>query len=180
MLDGTRHTCVLYSDDHGETWGLGARAAASNSIREFGMAPTAAGEVYVNVRAQAGDRRLVTLSRDCGESFDPFREDPILLEPRCHAGLIRHPTGALLFSNPAVAWGSSARGSETRRTMTVRLSADDGKTWSAGLVLWPGPAAYSDLAVAADGAVLCLYERGDRGPYETVTLARFSLDMLRQ
>ena len=57
--------------------------------------------------------------------------------------------------------------------MTVRLSPDDGKTWPAALVLHPGPAAYSCLAVLPDGTVACLYERGDRRPYETITLARF-------
>lgn len=180
ILSGARHTCVLYSDDHGETWKLGARAAVSDSIREFGMALTAAGELYVNVRAQAGSRRIVTLSRDHGGSFDPFREDPALLEPRCHAGLVRHPEGLLLFSNPAVAWDASTKGAAARRAMTVRLSADDGETWSAGSTLWAGPAGYSDLAVAADGSVLCLYERGERDTHETVTLTHVSLDALRQ
>ena len=180
ILNGTRHTCVLYSDDHGETWSLGARACLSNSIREFGMARTAAGHVYVNVRAQAGDRRLVALSRDRGESFGPFREDPALREPRCHAGLCRHPDGALLFANPAVAWDAATKGAGARKAMTVRSSDDDGETWSAGRLIWPGPAGYSDLAVTADGTVLCLYERGERSTHETVTLARSSLDPLRQ
>ena len=62
--------------------------------------------------------------------------------------------------------------------MTVRVSYDECKTWSAGKVLHPGPSAYSDLAVAADGTVLCLYERGGEHAYETITLARFTTDWL--
>ena len=51
-----------------------------------------------------------------------------MVEPVCQASLIRYEwgrgdaTGVLLFSNPA---------DEKRRVkMTVRLSKDDGKTWS--------------------------------------------------
>jgi sialidase-1 len=70
-----------------------------------------------------------------------------------------------LFCNPA---------SAGRDTLTVRVSGDGARTWSAGRVLEPGRAAYSDLAVAPDGSVLCLFERGEESPYERLTLARFA------
>ncbi len=60
--------------------------------------------------------------------------------------------------------------------MTVRLSADRCRTWSIAELLHAGPSAYSDLALAPDGQVCCLFERGDAHPYERITLARFSLD----
>jgi len=62
--------------------------------------------------------------------------------------------------------------------MTVRISYDECRTWNAGRVLFPGPSAYSDLAMAPDMTGLCLYERGDQHPYQTLTLARFDLDWL--
>jgi sialidase-1 len=62
--------------------------------------------------------------------------------------------------------------------MTVRVSEDEGQTWNAGKVLHPGPSAYSDLAVAKDQSILCLYEKGQYTPYETITLARFNLAWL--
>ena len=77
--------------------------------------------------------------------------------------------GRILFSNPA---------SLKREKMTVRLSYDDGKTWPVAKELHAGPAAYSCLAVLPDGSVACLYERGVKHPYETITLARFSLEWL--
>jgi sialidase-1 len=98
--------------------------------------------------------------------------DDELVEPVCQAGLIgfrRVPRTLLVFSNPA---------STERRNMTVKLSADEGKTWPAARLLHPGPAAYSSLAVLADGRIACLYERGEKGPYEKITLARFSLAWL--
>jgi sialidase-1 len=76
----------------------------------------------------------------------------------------------LVFANPA---------SKKRERMTVRFSPDDGKTWPASRVLHDGPAAYSCLAVLPDGGVGCLYERGDKGPYETITFARMSLDWIK-
>jgi sialidase-1 len=58
--------------------------------------------------------------------------------------------------------------------MTIRLSADDGRTWPAERVLHAGPAAYSCLVVLPSGVMGCLYERGEKQPYENITFARFS------
>ena len=44
--------------------------------------------------------------------------------------------------------------------------------------LYDGPSAYSDLGVAPDLTILCLYERGADGPYEHLTLARFDVGWL--
>ena len=68
--------------------------------------------------------------------------------------------------------------SKKRERMTVRLSRDEGKTWSAGRVLHEGPAAYSCLSVLPDGSVGCLYERGRSRPYETITIAKFPPEWL--
>jgi sialidase-1 len=77
--------------------------------------------------------------------------------------------GGLLFSNPA---------SKKRERMTIRLSRDEGKTWSFAKVLYDGPSAYSCLAVLPDGGIGRLYERGRKHAYETITLVRFSLEWL--
>jgi sialidase-1 len=55
----------------------------------------------------------------------------------------------------------------------VRLSRDEGKTWAFAKVLHAGPAAYSCLTVLPGGEIGCLYERGDKDAYETITWARF-------
>jgi sialidase-1 len=62
--------------------------------------------------------------------------------------------------------------------MTVRVSLDEGKTWPIKRVLWPGPAAYSCLAMLPDGALACLFEAGDHNPYERIVLARIGRDRL--
>jgi sialidase-1 len=110
---------------------------------------------------------------DGGDSFSTPVEDPELVEPVCQASIVRYPgeRGGILFSNPA---------STKRERMTVRLSRDEGKTWAHARVLNTGPSAYSCLAVLPDGTVACLYERGERSPYETLTLARFPLNWLTE
>ena len=84
----------------------------------------------------------------------------------CQAALITTPQGRLVFSNPA---------SEKRERMTVRASRDAGKTWETVRVLHEGPAAYSALVALRDGGVGCLYERGEKSSYETMTFARLRL-----
>lgn len=98
------------------------------------------------------------------------------MEPVCQAAIdrLRWPEGdtpgMILLSNPA---------SQTRRErLTVRGSFDDGRTWPASFLLHAGPAAYSDLAVIADGQIACIYEAGGKRPYETIRLVRFAADRL--
>ena len=64
------------------------------------------------------------------------------------------------------------------KRLTVRLSYDECRSWSPGKVLYDGPSAYSDLCIASDRSICCLYERGKERPYEGITFARFSLEWL--
>ena len=131
----------------------------------------AAGErtVYLNCRNRrgAGDRRAVAWSTDGGESFAGFRRDEALIEPVCQGSVATSADGrTLYFCNPS---------SLTRENLTLRRSDDGGRTWAASRTVYAGPAAYSDLAVLADGTVLCLYERGTASPYEEIALARTTI-----
>ena len=100
-----------------------------------------------------------------------------LVEPRCQASVLRYDwpggkePGRILFSNPA----------GIRRTnLTVRVSYDDGKSWSAGRTLNGGPSAYSCLAVLPDKSIGCLYECGRTNACERISLVRFPLAWLEQ
>ncbi len=84
----------------------------------------------------------------------------------------------MLFSNPHTL-GLDREGHEiparrgNRESLCIKLSRDDGKTWTINKVLDPGKAAYSDLAVLPDETILCLYE-ADR----SIDCARFNLEWL--
>ncbi|MBM4018891.1 MAG: exo-alpha-sialidase [Planctomycetes bacterium] len=163
---------AIYSDDGGAAWKLGG--TIGDKVNECQVVELADGTLLMNMRSYAGKNcRRVSTSRDGGITWTPAADEPALAEPVCQAALIRFadprdPSRALLaFSNPA---------STKREKMTARLSPDEGKSWPAAGVIWPGPAAYSALAALPDKRLACLYERGDKSAYEKITLARFTVD----
>lgn len=170
-----RHSHVIVSDDHGETWRIGG------IIDEEGTNESVAvelddGVVYLNCRDQARrGRRIVARSGDGGLTFGIPKVDPVLVEPACQGSAVRIGENAatVVFANPA---------STTRDHLTVRLSHDGCRTWDDGRVIETGPAAYCDLASITDlsgqAVVLCLYETGADRPYDRIVLARMSLDWI--
>jgi sialidase-1 len=115
------------------------------------------------------NRRALARSRDGGESWSPLELDEALLEPVCQASLISDK-GTMYFANPA---------STRRERLTVKASRDNGRTWTGGRVLHEGPAAYSCLAALGGGALGCLFECGERSPYESIVFARFAAKWAR-
>jgi sialidase-1 len=186
---GHRPSCVslIYSDDQGRTWERGdivVPQAAVKNPSETVCVELSDGRVLFNVRNEAErHRRMVSISPDGAGGWSPPVFDEALLEPVCMAGMIRHPAGVLYVSpcptEDAHPWPGSPN--LLRQCLTVRLSRDECRTWPVRKVLEPGWAGYSDLAVLADGTILCLYECDivtqmcdDR----YLRLARFDLDWL--
>ena len=169
------NSVVGYSDDHGKTWKLGALVPTQGGTNECQVAQLADGSLLINMRGMTGNVRKIARSRDGGATWSELQEDPTLVEPRCQGSLQLYTdrlTGdkdRLLFANPA---------SVERKNMTVRLSYDEGRTWPVAMTLHAGPAAYSCLTVLADLTVGCLYECGEKKPYEKITFARFSAEWL--
>ena len=156
---------VIYSDDHGATWKIGA--VHDEKTNESTVVELADGTILQNMRSYHGRNcRAIATSKDGGLSFGPLTLATNLVEPVCQASMLRAKSGEILFANPA---------STKREKMTIQISKDDAKTWTVSQVLHAGPSAYSCLAQLADGTVLCLYERGETSAYEKVTLARFQL-----
>ncbi|MFN0171452.1 MAG: exo-alpha-sialidase [Bryobacteraceae bacterium] len=164
---------VIYSDDHGAHWKVGG-VIPWLDVDEPQAVELADGGILMNMRSGKAVRRRITgLSRDGGESFSARRVDESLIEPPCQASLLRYtrkPKNRLLFSNPA--------DREQRIRMTVKLSYDEGATWPVSRELHSGPSAYSVLAVLPGMRIACIYERGHRQPYETITFAQFPLEWL--
>ncbi len=166
---------IIYSDDNGATWRLGGRAPQPQ-VNECEVVEISGGALLLNMRSYSpGERaRQVAISVDGGITWTDQRSDPALIEPICQASIIgcsnKGPSESqlVLFANPA---------SKTQRVnMTLRASLDDGDTWTSQITLHAGPSAYSDLAVAPDGRILCLYEGGESHPYEFLRLAFVELD----
>ncbi len=176
--DPTRHpfrSHVIYSDDHGRNWQLGG--TTGEMVNECTLEELAGGTLLLNMRSYHGKhRRALSRSEDGGLTWSEIALDPTLIEPVCQASLLRYTwpkgkrKGILLFSNPA---------SDKREKMTVRWSEDEGISWSQGRLLHSGPSAYSSLAVLKNREIGCLYECGEKKPYEKIVFALFSISWLK-
>jgi sialidase-1 len=163
----------FYSDDHGKTWKLSATVTYPGG-NESTAAETSTGSLLMNCRNQSGDvkSRLLAFSSDAGETWERVEVASDLPDPVCQGSMIDYRRGnkpVLLFVN--------ANSQTKREKLTVRLSQDDGKSWSSGREIYPGPAAYSDLVIQQDGQIGVLYERDN---YTTITYTHFPYDWLAQ
>lgn len=165
---------TMYSDDHGLTWKHG-RPMYENLTDECQAVETSDGRVYMTLRPRRGapKKRGHSWSDDGGHSWSLIELDENLPDPYCEGSIIRarqshglQPSQIILVSIPRKAG---------RNQITARLSKDEAQTWSVSKVLYPGPSAYSDLAIAEDGKVLCLFEADN---YSKFILAKFELDWL--
>lgn len=170
---------TIYSDDHGRTWRAGdiavPNAGEFNSPNETMLTELSDGRVMLVTRSiSKANRKIVTIGPNGATGWErPFFHDQ-LWEPRCMASIVAHPArpGLLLFSNPHTL-PADPGGKSARENLSIKVSRDDGRTWPENKTLDAAPSAYSDLAVLADGTVLCLYEaRND------IRLARFNLEWL--
>ena len=169
---------IIFSDDNGASWNLGGRTPRPQ-VNECEVVEISGGRLLLNMRSYAPDARArqVALSADGGIIWTDQRSDPALIEPICQASIIDYPnedstaSALLLFANPASA--------SERANMTLRGSHDEGGAWPGQIALHAGPSAYSDLAVAPDGRILCLYEGGEQQPYEFLRLASIELESAR-
>jgi sialidase-1 len=166
-------TSTIFSDDGGKTWKRGAIAVPNTkewvNPNETVAAELSDGRVMLNVRSESPNhRRLVVTSPDGTGDWGKPSFDETLYEPICMASLLSLGGGRLVFTNPDSKPTTPEGKPRERRNLTVRLSGDDGKTWSASRVIDAGPSGYSDLAAGRDGALYCLYERAGG-----LTLVRF-------
>ena len=189
-------TATIFSDDAGKTWQAGNIAvpdtAAWINPNETVAIELNDGRVMLNVRNESKThRRLVTTSPDGATGWSTPRFDDALLEPICMGGIVRYRHGEqnlILFCNPHnldKEKGQPEPGkSRDRKNVSVKISRDEGQTWSVHKSIEPGPSMYSDIAVTRAGTILCFYGRsGDNQGMAAfaggrLTVARFNLEWL--
>lgn len=162
---------ILYSDDHGETWHIGAISDRAGS-NESSVMEMADGTVYLNSRSQSSlGKRFTARSTDGGESFYETGWDPLLYDPVCEASVIRftdeydHDRNRIIFTNPT----------NDRYNLAVKLSYDEGYSWSFSKVIKTGFTAYSDNVIADDDNILTVIEVDG---YTDLILARYNLEWI--
>ena len=168
-LDNGMH--IFGSDDHGESWYLietPIKPANESKIIELSD-----GTWMVNSRVQGQGYRHVHRSADEGQTWISL-PDTSLIDPSCNASIINYSdpgaekeSNILLFSN--------ARSKNGRMNMSVRMSTDNGVSWSQGKTIYPGSSAYSSMTVMQNGAIGLFFEKDN---YTQNTFVSFSLEWL--
>lgn len=162
---------VFGSKDHGKSWffiDTPVSPADESKIMEL-----ANGDWMINARANKEGKRYVHISSDEGKSW-ATRPEPTLIDPGCNASIVRYTSieagykkNRLLFSN--------AKSEKGRVNMTVRISYDEGETWSEGKTIYKGESAYSSMTIMDNGNIGLFFEQDD---YQKNPFVSFSLQWL--
>ncbi|MDX2442491.1 MAG: sialidase family protein [Bacteroidales bacterium] len=168
-LDNGLH--LFGSDDHGKNWyfiDTPIKPANESKIVEL-----ADGSWMINSRYNGKGIRFIHTSSDEGATW-LSRPDSTLIDPGCNASIIRYTSvkdGAdknrLLFSN--------AKMENKRMNMTLRISYDEGKTWTEGKTIYKGGSAYSSMSILANGDIGLFFEKDN---YKENAFVRISLEWL--
>lgn len=159
------------SDDHGKTWyfiDTPVLPADESKVIEL-----ADGSLMINARVNKEGIRYVHTSNDDGKTWET-NPVPELIDPGCNASIIRYTAiedgyekNRILFSN--------AQSKNKRVNMSVRISYDEGKTWSEGKTVYPGSSAYSSLTILENGDIGLFFEKDE---YKNNEFVSFSLEWL--
>ena len=112
----------------------------------------------LNVRNQKGDikQRIIAISNDNGETWTSEFFDEKLIDPVCEGSLLNIGGKKLAFTNAADI--------KKRNNLTLRISKNEGKTWSKTILIDANDGkgdftAYSDIVKIGKKEIGVLYER---------------------
>jgi sialidase-1 len=153
----------FYTNDHGKTFHLGETVAIPGS-NESMAAELSNGKLMMNSRNQKGDirARIVSLSHDGGQTWDTSYFDQTLIDPVNQGSILtigkKNGKNIIAFCNAA--------DTKRRDNLTLRISYDDGKTWSRQYCVDKSTegvkgdyTAYSDLVKMGRKNIGVLYEK---------------------
>ncbi|WP_266202423.1 sialidase family protein [Pontibacter kalidii] len=151
-----------YTDDHGKTFKISETVPESGG-NEAMAAELTKGRLMMNIRNQQGDvrARIISISSDGGATWDTTYFDQQLPDPVNQGSILRigkkRGKAILAFCNAA--------DTQRRDNLTLRISYDEGKTWSEQHLIAKSPnnekdyAAYSDLVKTGKKEIGVLYEK---------------------
>jgi sialidase-1 len=166
---------LIYSDDGGENWSLGAVTKINGN--ESSVAELSNGKLMLNMRrsSSADSVRYFAVSNDGGKTFYKEGKANDLIEPRCQGSVLNiendrgKPSKELIFSNPADA--------AKRINLSLRVSTNNGKTWSYFKQVYADRSAYSDIVQLDSERVGVLFENGDgKETYRRISFSEVCLN----
>ena len=159
------------SDNHGKTWFF--IDTPINPADESKVMEMADGTWMINSRVYHKGLRIVHTSADEGKTWQT-KEEPQLTDPGNNASFIRYTDVADGYDKNRILF-SNANDKKDRINLTVRISYDEGKTWSEGKTIYSGSAAYSSMTVLENGDIGLFFEKED---YTENVFVSFSLEWL--
>ncbi|WP_158676443.1 exo-alpha-sialidase [Tessaracoccus sp. OH4464_COT-324] len=175
-VGGGYYAASVFSDDHGQTWHVGSPIGPG--MDENKVVELSDGTLMMNSRrSSGGGGRWVAYSKDQGQTWTDLHVDQSLVDPVNNASIIRaFPNAAQGSEDAKVLLFSNSFSASGRRNGAVRVSLDDGKTWSQHKVFAPGEMAYSTLTpLNQQGKYGLLFE----GPGPRIEYMPVSLDWLK-
>ncbi len=162
---------LFASNDHGKNWYLIDYPLIPGN--ESKVIELVDGTWMVNCRLNEGGMRYIYQSKDEGKSWTSYA-DSTLIDPGCNASIIRYTSikdgykkNRILFAN--------ANTKNGRNNMSLKISYDEGKTWSAGKTVYSGGSAYSSLTILGNGEIGLFFEKDD---YKENVFVKLTLDWL--
>lgn len=153
----------FFTDDHGKNFKLSETLSIPGSNESI-AAELSGGRLMLNARNQKGDirSRIVATSSNGGQSWDTAYFDKQLPDPVCQGTILtigkKKKKNILAFCNAA--------DEQRRDNLTLRISYDDGNTWSRSLLVYKAadpkqsdPTAYSDIVLLNKKTIGVLYEK---------------------
>lgn len=144
--DNTLSSAIIYSDDHGATWQMGAAIERGNETAVVGLPD---GSVLFHSRSTPF--RLSGRSLDGGTTLSERGPVTELPDPSDNGSLTVLSDGSIIATHN--------HDSALRRNTVAKRSLDGGRTWPQALVLAPDSSAYSTACELPNGDIGFLFER---------------------
>jgi sialidase-1 len=131
------------------------------------------GTWMINSRVYHKGLRIVHTSKDEGKTWET-NEEPQLTDPGNNASFIRYTAIADGYDKNRILF-SNSNDKKDRKNLTVKISYDEGATWSEGKTIYAGSAAYSSMTILENGDIGLFFEKND---YTENVFVSFSLEWL--
>jgi sialidase-1 len=169
-LDDFWRAYVIYSDDHGQTWQRG-ELVSDLPTSENQLVELADGTILMDARQSDEATRRLMISNDGGATWSAPRTGQVV--PPIAAGIERYSLKSAGDDRNLILWtGPKGPG---RKTLVLRASYDEGKSFTNERVISEERAAYSDITILSDRRVGVIWERNN---YQRITFSRFELGFL--
>ncbi|MFM1968980.1 MAG: hypothetical protein RL152_357 [Bacteroidota bacterium] len=155
---------AFYSDDHGKTFQLSPSIDIEGSNESIAT-ELSNNRMLMSIRNQRGDirNRIIAYSSSGAESWDTTYFDQQLIDPVCQGSLltIGYKKGKAIIAL------SNAADQRERNNLTIKISNDEGKSWSRSILVDKNETAkndwtaYSDLVLINKKTIGILYERNN-------------------